>query len=140
MSPVSVKTRVRLPEDWEFVIWSSVATASPPQKFTSSAVSPDLDLFGLLVRDVNFDGKAPVGHVDGRKRLLLAADGFTGGGVDGRDGAGHAGFDLQLVGILAELCDLLLLALDGLLGRLHVDGGRIAEILFEKSGLQGFFS
>ena len=42
MSPVSVKTSVRLPEDWEFVIWSSVATASPPQKLTSSAVSPTL--------------------------------------------------------------------------------------------------
>ena len=41
-SPVSVKTSVRLPEVWEFVIWSSVATASPPQKLTSSAVSPTL--------------------------------------------------------------------------------------------------
>ena len=91
----------------------------------------DLDLFGLLVCDVNFDGKAAIGHVDGRKRLLLAADGLARRGADGRDGAGHAGFDLQLVGILAELCNLFLLALDGFLRRFHVDGGRITEILLE---------
>ena len=42
ISPVRVKTRVRLPAVWELVIWSSVATASPPQKLTSSAVSPVL--------------------------------------------------------------------------------------------------
>ena len=74
-----------------------------------------LDLLGLVVGDVDFDGEAAVGHVDGGQRLLLAADGLAGRSVDGRNGAGHAGFDLQLIRILAQLVDLRLLAFNGFL-------------------------
>ena len=72
---------------------------------------------------------------------MMPADGLAGRSVDRRNGAGHAGFDLQLIRILAQLLvDLRLLTLDGLFRSGHIDGRGIAEILFENKVFKGLLA